>query len=71
MTAPVAEVEGLTKHFAVRRGLLRRPAAVVKAVDEVSLTIAAGETLCLVGESGCGKSTVARLIGRASCRERV
>jgi oligopeptide/dipeptide ABC transporter ATP-binding protein len=64
MTAPVAEVEGLTKHFAVRRGLLRRPAAVVKAVDDVSLAIVAGETLCLVGESGCGKSTVGRLILR-------
>ncbi len=64
MTAPVALVEDLTMHFPVQRGLLRRTVAVVKAVDGVSLSIAAGETLCLVGESGCGKSTVGRLILR-------
>ena len=64
MTAPVVEVSGLTKHFPVTGGLLRRTVATVKAVDGVSLAIAPGETLCLVGESGCGKSTVGRLILR-------
>jgi oligopeptide/dipeptide ABC transporter ATP-binding protein len=64
VTELVAEVVGLTKHFAVRGGLLRRARGVVRAVDGVSFGIAAGETLCLVGESGCGKSTVGRLILR-------
>jgi ABC-type oligopeptide transport system ATPase subunit len=64
VTAPVAEVEGLTKHFRVRHGLLGRESTVVRAVDGVTLSIAPGETLCLVGESGCGKSTVGRLILR-------
>ncbi|HZF75442.1 MAG TPA: ATP-binding cassette domain-containing protein, partial [Acetobacteraceae bacterium] len=61
MTAPVLEVSDLVKHFPVQRGILRRAVAQVKAVDGVSFTVAPGETLCLVGESGCGKSTVARL----------
>ncbi|MBI3507385.1 MAG: dipeptide ABC transporter ATP-binding protein [Proteobacteria bacterium] len=60
----VLEVENLTKHFDVTRGLLRKVVAKVRAVDGVSFDIAAGETLCLVGESGCGKSTVAKLILR-------
>ncbi len=64
MTAPVVEVEGLTKHFPVVRGLLRRNVATIRAVDGVSLAITPGQTLCLVGESGCGKSTVGRLILR-------
>ena len=59
--APLLEVENLTKHFALRRGFLARTVAAVRAVEEVSFTIKAGETLCLVGESGCGKSTVAKL----------
>jgi len=63
MTGPVAETIGLTKHFPVRRGLFQPP-AVVRAVDDVTLVIVPGETLCLVGESGCGKSTVGRLILR-------
>ncbi len=62
--APVLEVAGLVKHFPVLRGVLRRAVAHVKAVDGVSFSIQPGETLCLVGESGCGKSTVARLILR-------
>jgi oligopeptide/dipeptide ABC transporter ATP-binding protein len=60
----VLEVSDLVKHFDVTRGLLRRVVAKVRAVDGVSFDIAAGETLCLVGESGCGKSTVAKLILR-------
>jgi oligopeptide/dipeptide ABC transporter ATP-binding protein len=57
----VLEVTDLVKHFPVQRGLLKKTVARVKAVDGVSFSIAAGETLCLVGESGCGKSTVAKL----------
>jgi oligopeptide/dipeptide ABC transporter ATP-binding protein len=61
---PVLEVQDLVKHFPVQRGVLRRTVGHVKAVDGVSFAISPGETLCLVGESGCGKSTVARLILR-------
>ncbi len=56
------KVEGLKKYFPVRRGFLRRVAAYIKAVDEVDFNLAQGESLGLVGESGCGKSTVARAI---------
>ncbi len=58
---PVLAVEGLKKHFPVEKGVLRRVVAHVKAVDGVSFAIRPGETLCLVGESGCGKSTVGKL----------
>jgi peptide/nickel transport system ATP-binding protein len=64
MNAPVLQVEGLKKHFPVLQGLLRRKVADIRAVDGVSFSVGAGETLCLVGESGCGKSTVGRLILR-------
>src|SRR5246500_3726298 len=62
--APVIEVDGLKKHFPVKKGLLRRTAGYVYAVDGVSFSINQGETLGLVGESGCGKSTVARTVLR-------
>src|SRR4029077_1066660 len=64
--SPVIEVENLKKHFSLRRGLLARAVAMVKAVDGVSFAINPGETLCLVGESGCGKSTVGKLLLRRS-----
>ena len=56
--------EGLVKHFPVRRGWRGRASAVVHAVDDVSFTVNVGETLALVGESGCGKSTTGRLVLR-------
>ena len=58
------EATGLVKHFAASRNLLGRPTAFVRAVDGVSFHVEAGETLALVGESGCGKSTVSRLVLR-------
>jgi peptide/nickel transport system ATP-binding protein/oligopeptide transport system ATP-binding protein len=60
----VLKVRDLKKHFPIHRGLLSRVAAHVQAVDGVTFEIARGETLCLVGESGCGKSTVARSVAR-------
>jgi oligopeptide transport system ATP-binding protein len=63
MTTPLLEVRGLKKHFAVTRGLAQER-AFVRAVDGVDLSIMRGETLGLVGESGCGKTTVGRLILR-------
>ena len=60
--SPVLEVRDLVKHFSLRRSWFRRGKASVRAVDGVSLKIEAGSTTALVGESGCGKSTIARLI---------
>ena len=61
---PVLRVTDLKKHFPVQRGLLSRVAGQVYAVDGVSFDIGRGETLCLVGESGCGKTTVAKTVMR-------
>jgi oligopeptide/dipeptide ABC transporter ATP-binding protein len=58
------EVRDLVKHFPIRKGLLQRQVGAVRAVDGVSFDVLRGETLGLVGESGCGKSTTARLLLR-------
>ena len=59
---PLLEVRNLVKHFPITRGLLKRTVGYVKAVDDVSYVVQKGETFGLVGESGCGKSTTARLV---------
>jgi peptide/nickel transport system ATP-binding protein/oligopeptide transport system ATP-binding protein len=61
---PLVEVRDLVKHFPIRGGILQRTVATVQAVDGVSFTIRRGETLGLVGESGCGKTTVGRVLLR-------
>jgi peptide/nickel transport system ATP-binding protein/oligopeptide transport system ATP-binding protein len=63
-TRPLLEVADLVKHYPVRAGVLRRRVGTVHAVDGVSFALGVGETLGLVGESGCGKSTVARTVLR-------
>jgi dipeptide transport system ATP-binding protein len=60
----LVEVEHLTKHFSVKQGVFARGKGVVHAVEDVSLAVNRGETLGIVGESGCGKTTTARLIVR-------
>ncbi|MEU2394605.1 dipeptide ABC transporter ATP-binding protein [Streptomyces sp. NPDC007369] len=63
MAEPILQVRGLVKHYPLTRGILfRRQVGAVKAVDGVSFGLGRGETLGIVGESGCGKSTVARML---------
>ena len=64
MTETLLSVQGLTKHFPIYSGIFRRQTGSVKAVDGISFEIKRGETLGLVGESGCGKSTAGRTILR-------
>jgi len=64
MSAPILEVHDLKKHFPLRGGLLGGVTGVVHAVDGISFSIERGETLSLVGESGCGKSTVGKAVLR-------
>ncbi|MEU0234556.1 MULTISPECIES: dipeptide ABC transporter ATP-binding protein [unclassified Streptomyces] len=61
---PLLKVTGLQKHFPIRKGLLQRQTGAVKAVDGLDFEVYPGETLGVVGESGCGKSTMGRLITR-------
>ena len=61
---PLLQVTGLKKYFPVRSGIFSRVSAWVKAVDDITLHVNHGETLGLVGESGCGKTTVGRSILR-------
>ncbi|MEU4239034.1 dipeptide ABC transporter ATP-binding protein [Actinoplanes sp. NPDC026619] len=64
MSENLLEVSGLEKHFPITKGLFRRQVGAVRAVDGIDLQVRAGETLGLVGESGCGKSTTGRLFTR-------
>ena len=64
MSEPLLRVEGLRTWFPIKSGLLQRTVGHVRAVDGIDLEISAGQTLALVGESGCGKSTVARSVLR-------
>ncbi|MFI9327568.1 ABC transporter ATP-binding protein [Kitasatospora sp. NPDC052868] len=61
---PLLRVTGLTRHFPIHSGLLRRQSGAVRAVDGIDFTVNPGETLGVVGESGCGKSTMGRLVTR-------
>jgi peptide/nickel transport system ATP-binding protein len=62
MSAPLLSIRGLTKHFPLKGGLFGQSTGTVRAVDGITFDVAEGETLGIVGESGCGKSTTARLL---------
>ena len=64
-SANILEVKNLVKYFPIQKGFLKRHVGDVRAVDDVSFSIETGETLALVGESGCGKTTTSRCILRA------
>ena len=64
-TAPLLEVKNLQKFFPIKKGFLRKLVGHIRAVDDVSFDVRPGETLALVGESGCGKTTTARCVLRA------
>ena len=59
---PVLEADGVSKHFATRRGIFGASRGVVRAVDDISFSVEEGQTLGVVGESGCGKTTTAKLV---------
>jgi len=61
---PLLEVDGVSKHYTLRRNWLGRPEVVLQAVDRVSLKLMQGETLGVIGESGCGKSTLGKMLVR-------
>ncbi|HEY8473695.1 MAG TPA: ATP-binding cassette domain-containing protein, partial [Natronosporangium sp.] len=64
MSEPLLQLTEVQKHFPITRGLFRRKVGAVRAVDGVDLEVQPGETVGLVGESGCGKTTLGRLITR-------
>ncbi|MBD7946178.1 dipeptide ABC transporter ATP-binding protein [Psychrobacillus sp. Sa2BUA9] len=64
MTEPLLKVDGLKKYFPIRSGVLSKKVGYVKAVDDISFFVNEGETLGIVGESGCGKSTTGRMLMR-------
>ena len=64
MTTPLLNVDSLTKEFVVEQSLFGKPLQTLRAVDDVNLELYPGETLGIVGESGCGKTTLGRLILR-------
>ena len=68
MNERLLDVKNLRKHFPIRKGILRRVVGQVRAVDDVSFHVDRGETLALVGESGCGKTTTSRCVLRALLR---